>query len=760
MNKTQNIVQVYDDSTIFGSLDIPQYDMELKDYVNAKPNQTPDIIRDKVIPLLEESAKLNYYGAFIQLADFYLMGYHSIETNYLKAKEYYERAVEISSDGHSYFMLGFIYSSGLFGEVEIDQAKATLYFQTGMENGDIDSMIALAYRNAYGIGTPTNCDLSLVYYSKVAQLGMDYLQKTNYTVDVDDSVYNVKLVDFNGGIYGDKLSESVKSVVSKERIYAENRRAFEEFNIDGNEYEFVSSYYNALRYYDGDYFIQKDYPKATKYLQQCVDLGEQMYGSNKYKHINTMDRFYLSRCQAMLGHIYLTGQGVVKDVVKANSLLTTSLLVQEISDALNDLGYIKENQLLGTPDEKAEVKATELYTKAVKLGSNEARLNLAKLLTSMSPDGEPLRGEYAKGIYFNVRRAVYNGNRESLFYLGDYLQSGLAQKVDSDKLHDCQSMVFYYKMFVERMESHFFPHLKYGFDELAKGNYKNSLLAYSIAAEQGLEYSQISASYLLYQMQPLWSLKPVKTFDAERVESSIRYLERASRQKNTDATILLGDLYMNGIENGILEKDYTKAFAYFKKASNDHSSHGAYKLGHMYEYGLGPQDNSVDYFMAKRFYDLSIQYQDANKRSRTSNKTAINWALLRLRMKYLFNRKKFKSENSEVEKSGWLDSFRKIRGGSRSNEVDKANERARAHHEGGLYDGDDYEEFDILDYVVVFLTFAFFLSFFIQNVIRRIRRAGDQPNENNEENQEGNNQDLRGQFNIRGVNFEFHFFAL
>lgn len=69
---------------------------------------------------------------------------------------------------------------------------------------------------------------------------------------------------------------------------------------------------------------------------------------------------------------------------------------------------------------------------------------------------------------------------------------------------------------------------------------------------------------------------------------------------------------------------------------------------YMYEYGLGPADSSVDYFMAKRYYDLSLKYREVTDRN--SNKIPINLALLRLRLKFLFNKKKFNVNNMQSVK--------------------------------------------------------------------------------------------------------------
>lgn len=119
---------------------------------------------------------------------------------------------------------------------------------------------------------------------------------------------------------------------------------------------------------------------------------------------------------------------------------------------------------------------------------------------------------------------------------------------------------------MEKMEKLFQPHLKSAFDELIKGNYKNALIRYLIAAEQGLENAQMSSSYLLYQVQPLLQDRETKTFSEPRIRAAIKYLELASTQKNVDATILLGDIYLNGLEQ--FEKTASKRFLITKKQHN------------------------------------------------------------------------------------------------------------------------------------------------------------------------------------------------
>lgn len=753
-NSKSHLEQVYNQNNIYGGLYIPQYDFIEHDYVNRVDVVDEDLLRG--IELLESNT--NHLKSIITLADLNIFGHDTLKVNYSKALKLYERAVEIEGNGHAYFMLGFIYSTGLFGEVPMDQAKANLYYQFAMENGDTNATLVLAYKNFHGIGVPANCELGLHYYSRLSHLGMKYLSD-NYMNDPDeDLVYNIRLSDFNGGIYGDKMSETPTSIISKEKIYSQISNQYDEHNLDVEAHEYVQYYYDALKYYDGDYFLDRDYTKAIKLLSSCVTHGDKVYGPSKYKSINELDKFYLSRCHARLGHMYLRGIGIEQNYDMAQFLLETSLKVKETANAMNDLGYMHENAL-GKFTERNSTKALEYYFKASDKDSNEARLNRARILTELSPAHNPMQGNYGKLIFTQIKNAMYNHNTKALYYFSNFLQSGLAQQVEPNRQLSCVGTVVYNKIFVEKMEKLFQPHLKSAFDELIKGNYKNALIRYLIAAEQGLENAQMSSSYLLYQVQPLLQDRETKTFSEPRIRAAIKYLELASTQKNVDATILLGDIYLNGLEQ--FEKDSVKAFSYYKKAAQHHSSHGCFRLAHMYEYGLGTVNNSVDYFMAKRYYDLSIQYKEEldAKLEITSNHIPINWALLRLRFKYLFNKKKFK--NNHGEQGGWFKAFKNI--GNTNHKVvesDKANDKATAHHEGTtLIDEAAIEVYEIADYVVIFVTLFFFVAFFVQNLVRQWRRRRN-PQEN-EENRNGNQFDWNGNgLQIRRGNFEFQFFAL
>ena len=147
-------------------------------------------------------------------------------------------------------------------------------------------------------------------------------------------------------------------------------------------------------------------------------------------------------------------------------------------------------------------------------------------------------------------------------------------------------------------------------------------------------------------------------------------------------------------------------------------------------------------------------------------------------MKYLFNKKADK-ESSTGESGGWFHAFRNVKSNSATN-LKEPISKADAHHEGTTYVNDDgvenyVEDYDIGDYLVICLTFIFFVAFFVQNLIRQIRRVrmrNINNNQNNQgegqngENENGENNEGEGArvgldgFHFRRGNFEFHFFAI
>lgn len=734
--------------------DIPQYDTQSQTYLGLGwTDSHAQQYRDTyILPLLKKAASLNSTDALSALGDIYTFGNFSTDPQYHKALQYYHRAVEIRSHPHAYFMLGFMYSTGMFGAVDADAAKGQLYYHLAMEAGDVNALLVMAYRLAAGIGCPKNCQLALVYYSKLARIGYQYLLENGDDFEPTETSFSVRLPDFNGGIYGEQVSETDLTVTQLKREALDNF----EHDYDNFDRSVILKYFSALDEYMGHYDRPKNYTRAKEYLEECSLYTKSMTGV-KLQSLSTLDTYRLRRCDALLGHMYLKGQGTDKDYDKALNHLMQPVFKNNSSDTVDDIGWMYEKGLItGEPDIQS---AMEYYKIGIGLNSPRSHRLMSQLLISQAPFGDILSSPNKRDIVRLMLRAATDGDVEALYHFGEFIQSGYTKDVAKD--YTCFGNIVFWRVFIERLQGLFFPHLNYAVNELYYHNYKNSLVGFLIAAEQGLDSAQVSAAWLLYQADTFPN-KQKKTYERGRVESAMKYFQRASDQGDIDATIFLGDIYFYGVESAGIKPDYAKAFELYRTAAHAKSSHGCFNLAYMYEHGLGVVDGTVDYYMAKRYYDLSLKYSE---KGFDTNQIPIYFTLFKLRLKYLLWGKKNKLD---TDQNSWFDAFTNL--GSSEQKLaqearlaeERADERAREHHEGTDADDLAYLEPSFGDYFVLGITIFVFVGIFLRNIIQRWARRGDAGNQaqpQQQQEQQGWNFNALGAHFQRG-NFEFHFMAL
>lgn len=746
---------VYSLDNIYGGMYIPQYNAETHQYEGYQQVEPPAELINEILPNLDAASQAGLQEASVMLGDIYMFGNYSVEANYTKALEYYTASVAELANGHAYFMMGFLYSTGMFGEIPVDKEKANVYYEYAAQNDDLNALLVLANNHLHGIGRPQNCQTAQFYYARLARWCIKYLHETGAEPSYDSSSFNIKLPDFNGGIYGKHVTESEMSVVSKIDSVASFRNDFRERNINTHDSEIAENYFDAVTYYYGGYFTKRDPKKAFEHALLCAYRGDEKFSNKNLASISRYDRYFWSRCSNLLGHMYLKGHGVERDLSRAHDWMERTRNIYTTERDMLDMALL--HQYDPTTDKTLSPQCQSWLNSAAYNGSTQGAYLYARYLIGSTTN--PFDTTYESHSYELLRSCVRRDHYESMFYLADAVECGYVASVGES--FTCTDLVSYYKRFVEKSESFLLPHLKYAFDELLYGNYKGALLGYLIAAEQGLANAQISASFLLYQLEPIFTWTP-RTFEPSRVKSAMNYLELASLQGNVDASILLGDLYSGSQPSANITKDNAKAFAYYNKAALSFSPHGCYKLGYMYEYGMGSANNTVDYYMAKRYYDLSIKYrQDYNSlddsmklSGQTANTYPVSIALLRLRLKVLWSRDK---KQQQLESSGWFGTFKSL---GREQEIEDEDERiisrAQQHHEGG--DIEEEEDYDMFDYVVLIFTFAFFAYMFFQNIRRQIRRGRGGGGVENNANEANNGDDLG--VRIQGRNFEFFFFAI
>lgn len=741
----------YNHDNIYGGIYVPQFNAITHQYDQYHALEPNPVVINEILPKLDAASQAGLQEASVILGDIYMFGNYSIESNYSLALQYYTAAVSKQENGHAYFMLGFLYSTGMFGEIPVDKEKANVYYEYAAQNDDINALLVLANNHLHGIGRPQNCQVAQFYYARAARWAMRHVHENGLYQSNQQISYNIKLPDFNGGLYGNRVTESELSVVSKLDNVVATRNDFREKNLNSHDSEIADSYFEAVMYYYGGYFIKRDTEKAFLNALVCAYKADQKFGKKNLESISKIDRYFWKRCTSLLGHMYLKGHYVDRDVSRAHDWMEKSREIYTSERDMLDMAYL--HQLDPTTNGQLSPSCQYWLESATYNGSTHAAYLYSRYLIGSLQN--PFDTNYDQHSYELLRSCVRRDHYESLFYFADAVECGYVASIGES--FSCNDLVNYYKRFIEKSESFLMHHLKYAFDELVHGNFKGALLGYLIAAEQGLANAQISSSFLLFQLEPIFNWTP-RTFESNRVKSAMNYLELASMQGDVDASILLGDLYSGSQPSANITIDNAKAFAYYNKAALSFSPHGCYKLGYMYEYGLGSANNSVDYYMAKRYYDLSIKYrQDYNAvlggmqlLGHKANTYPVSIALLRLRLKVLWNKD---NKQEQPESSGWFSTFKTL---GREQEVEEEEERAvskaQLHHEGGNIE--EEEEYDIFDYVVLIFTFIFFAYMFFQNVRRQIQRVRGGAPVNEAENQ---GDDMM--FRMRGRNFEF-FFAI
>ncbi|GEQ69033.1 hypothetical protein JCM33374_g2704 [Metschnikowia sp. JCM 33374] len=733
-HKFHNMVPIYTHKNLHKGIHVPQYDDATQDYrPGPQPrHDTPQNLLESresressqlsdALETLKHAAELGSSAAAVALADVYMFGNFSVPTNYSRALSYYHLAVAQKANGHAYFMLGFIYSTGMFGELPADKQRAKIYYEFAARNGDTNALLVLANDFLKGVECSANCEMAQFYYSRLARQVIKHYHESGLSPQDDLLSHNINLADFKGGIYGKKISESQLSVLRQIDNFISLKDPFKERNIGSSDSPIIDDYFSALEHLHGGYFAPRNATRAYLEALRCVYHGRNEIIEGRLRDPKSLDRVFWNRCQGLLGRMYLNGEGTERDLARAYYWLDQSIDTSPDMENLLHMALLRKLD----PTSNGQISSSCKYflQEAARNGSAQALFLFAK--SSIAPVS-PLETNYEESTYDLVRKSSVSGNYEATFYFADAVESGIS--VSKGHIFSCEELVSLYKNFVERSESVLLPHIYYAYEELSYGNYKNALLGYSIAAEQGILNAQLSAAFLLYQKDPLFAMQK-RSFNPDRLQAALRYLDLASAQGHIDSTILLGDLYSTGFPGGVLETDYDKAFAYYSTAASSASAHACFKLGYMYEYGLGCANNTPDFYMAKRYYDLSIKYyQDVNAiqvtRNTKPNTYTIGFALLRLRLRFLFSNSQKRDDSETVS---WLGTLKNLAKSKDSEALeDNGDNNAEAHAEGQNYEVQ--EDYQLFDYIVLGFTLTFFLYVGYQNLRGQLRRVGQRQN--------------------------------
>jgi len=438
--------------------------------------------------------------------------------------------------------------------------------------------LSLGYRHLYGVGVPKSCESALSYYADVSS----------------------KVVEST-------LMTPTPVVIEKARLYDESFRAapLEE------EEEFLHYYQTAAINGDvgamvslgqchlyGVRGLEKDPVKAATYFRAAADKGD-------------------PSAQSHLAQLHIQGLGVPQSNETAYELLEAASKKGHPL-AQNALGYLYLHGGVGDSGEADYKQALKYFKLASQSGYVDAHFNLGVMYFA----GLGVDKKYSTAMQYFVM-ASQGGHTKALYNLAEMHALGLGT------MRSCALAVKLHKTVAERGE--WSSVLAEAHRSFLKGQYTRSWILYARAAEEGFEVAQTNAAWIMDQGLGMDIVEEVgkqmarqNPLDAESESDDtsssptrrppFRYLlahrhwRMAAQQGNVEALRMLGDYAFEGLVTPTSEPDYKRAFQMYERASEHRDAQSMFNLGYMYEHGLGLDSNQPDLHLAKRSYDLALEF--------------------------------------------------------------------------------------------------------------------------------------------------------
>lgn len=569
--------------------------------------------------LLAESASHLNPDALYALGDLNFYGNYTHTQDFAQSLDNYKTLASLTGNSTAQFMVGLMYSTGMFGTTPANQAKANLYYTFAANAGDLRAQMAMGFRHLNGIGTPKSSISAVKYYKETADKSFKYffegktpggrvLARPSWILPNDD-----------GGVYGEGASYASSGDNAGSGFPSGVRtveEAIEYFHYLAEENNAVYAHFVlAMLYYEGGKTLDPDFEMSVEYAKRGAAYLWKPDGTSNVA-ANKLGRFAIqqgSHCAGFIGARYLGGQGVEQDFAKAKMWFLRGI---EHGDyiSLNSLGFMYYH---GIGVEKDLNKGVGYIKKAAESKYGPAHFNLGYAYAQRNHPGDAMKA-YEQFDLASKKRSI-----PAWYYKGLMLYNGFHGK-EKPVERSIDGAVVHFKIVSEVMEELHSP-LKWAHDKFAQKDYGSAMLGFMISAEMGHETAQMNLAYLLDEQRGLLDLGSIKgntfnfiksilTFGNKTMEpeskSAIRnmarektalvYWTRAGRQLNYDAIVKMGDYYFSGI--GTDKPDPAKAAACYQSAADHTSSLANWNLGWMHENGIGAEQS---FHLAKRYYDLA-----------------------------------------------------------------------------------------------------------------------------------------------------------
>lgn len=548
--------------------------------------------------LLEESAQKNNSDALYILGDMNFYGNFSHPRNLKTAFDYYQKLALLNGNSSAMYMMGVMYSTGVGGAVEPDQARALLYYTFAANQGHTRAEMAVAHRHYAGIGTTKNCETAVKYYKRVGDKaiawyrsgppgGMSWISESH------------RIADELGGIYGAGASVSSSGQNAPHKNPTSDAQAsiediLEYLDLMSQKGDVKATFNLGRIFYDGQRNLPRDYAKAREYF---LKVAGKTWNKKGQVFENKTPSFHTISCRAAgyIGRMYLRGEGVEQNFRLAEFWFRRGN-EQADQQSRHGLGLMYLN---GYGVERNLDLALKYFNAAAETVYPPSHVQLAALYLDQGQSDEDI---YAANHHLDLAAKYYN--MEAYYYIGEMTYFGLGRE------RSCEVALNYYKAVAEKVEPFVscWAEANLAYDA---GETELAFLEYLHAAEQGYETAQNNVAYILdpqksYLTIPQWLYpKTQKPALLQNPALALIYWTRSSRQGNIDATVKMGDYYLGGIGT---EADVDKAVQCYTAASEHYQSAQAlWNLGWMHENGIGL---TQDYHLAKRYYDTALETND------------------------------------------------------------------------------------------------------------------------------------------------------
>ncbi|KAK4456416.1 protein sel-1 1 [Cladorrhinum samala] len=546
--------------------------------------------------LLETAAARNNSDAIYLLAELSFYGNYSYPRDFKAAFEYYHKLAELNGNSSAQYMVGLMYSTGVGGAVEPDQARALLYYTFAANQGHTRAEMSLAHRHQAGIATPKSCEMAAKYYKRVADKAMAWY-RSGPPGGMGWIPESYRIADESGGVYGEGASVSSAGINAikahpNSDAYASIEDIIEYLNLMSEKGDFKASFNLGRIFYDGQRGLPKDMGLARKFF---FDVAQKYWvkGRPIQNPKPGLDKI-AAKAAGFLGRMFMRGEGAEQNFDRAKFWFERGALLKDAQSQFG-LGLL---HLHGYGVKRDVAEASSYFKAAAAQDFSHAQVQLGALYLDQGGTEDIISASH----YFEL--AARWSNLESYYHLAELNYFGVGRE------KSCSSALGYFKNVAERAEP-FVSSWAEANAAYEEGDTELAVLEYIGAAEQGYEKAQNNVAHLLDPDQsrlpiPDWLFKPAKRPELlDNPRLALMYWTRSARQGNVDALVKMGDYYLYGLG---AEADVDKAVQCYQGASEyQQSAQAMYNLGWMYENGVGLDQ---DFHLAKRHYDSALEINE------------------------------------------------------------------------------------------------------------------------------------------------------